>query len=206
MGPAAAHPPAGSVGAAPSRTILVASSAGGLNALLVLLPALPRDFPASVICVQHMHPHQPSFLVQILARRCVLPVEFVEPGSTPLAGHILVAPPGRHVMVGADGRLELGDAPPVNHVRPSADLLFSSAAAVMGKGTVAVVLTGTGHDGAAGAAAVCEAGGTVVVQSPADCEFPGMVEATMELVEPDLVLPIAQIAPALERMAAEAAA
>jgi chemotaxis response regulator CheB len=69
---------------------------------------------------------------------------------------------------------------------------------------VAVVLSGTGHDGAAGAAAVREAGGTVMVQSPGTCEFPGMVEATMRLVEPDTTVPIRGMAAEFTRLAAEA--
>jgi two-component system chemotaxis response regulator CheB len=188
----------------PSRTFVVASSAGGLNALLTLLPPLPADFPAPVICVQHMHPHQPSLMVDILARRCALRIAFAADGTLPEAGLLLVAPPDRHTVIAEDGHTRLWDGPPVNHVRPSADLLFSSAAAVMGAGTVAVVLSGTGHDGAAGAAAVREAGGTVLVQAPQSCDFPGMVDSTMRLVEPDEVLPIAEMAAAFMRIAAEA--
>lgn len=181
----------------------MASSAGGLAALLGVLPLLPADFPAPVICVQHVNPHQPSYLADILARRCELEVGVVAPRREPRAGLVLLAPLDRHVIVQPDGRFDLGDGPPVNHVRPSADLLFSSAAAVFGDHTVALVLSGTGHDGAAGAVAVKKRGGLVMVQSPETCEFPGMVEATMRLVEPDAVLPLGQIALALERVAAE---
>jgi len=190
----------------PRRTVVVASSAGGLNALLAVLPALPASFPSPIICVQHVSPHQPSFLAQILERRCAMSVAVAAPGQTPRPGVVLIAPPDHHVILQADGRVDLWDGPPVNHVRPSADLLFSSAAEVFGDRAVAVVLSGTGHDGAAGAAAVHERGGTVLVQSPGTCEFPGMVEATMRLVEPDGVLPLAEVAPALQRLAGEVAA
>lgn len=187
-----------------SRMFVVASSAGGLSALLVLLPALPADFPAPVICVQHMHPHQPSLLVDILARRSAMRVAFAAEGMRPEDGLVLIAPPDRHTVIEEDGTVRLWDGPPVNHVRPSADLLFSSAAAVTAERTVAVVLSGTGHDGAAGAAAVREAGGAVLVQSPANCEFPGMPEATMRLVEPDAVLAVSEMAEAFQRLATEA--
>lgn len=187
----------------PHRTVVVASSAGGLAALLAVLPLLPATFPASMICVQHLNPHQPSYLADILGRRCAMPVAVVEPGCRPRPGLVLLAPPDRHSIIEDDGRMSLWDGPPVNHVRPSADLLFSSAAAVLGEMTIAMVLSGTGHDGAAGAAAVKERGGTVVVQSPGTCEFPGMVEATMRLVGPDLVLPLGQLAGALEKLAEE---
>jgi len=188
------------------RAFVVASSAGGLNALLVLLPSLPAGFPAPVVCVQHMHPHQPSLLADILARRCAVPVRFAAEGQVLEPGVVLVAPPDRHTVIDEGARIRLWDGPLVNHVRPSADLLFSSAAAVLGPRTVAVVLSGTGHDGAAGAAAVREAGGTVVVQAPPNCEFPGMVESTMRLVEPDAMLPVGEIGAAFQRLAAEAVA
>lgn len=187
----------------PHKTVVVGSSAGGLQALLAILPLLPADFPAPIICVQHITPHQPSYLVDILGRRCAMHVAVVEPRLLPLPGNVLLAPPGRHVIVEEDGRLNLWDGPPVNHVRPSADLLFSSAAAILGDRTVALVLSGTGHDGAAGAAAVRERGGIVLVQSPPTCEFPGMVESTMRLVEPDEVLPLGRLADALQRLTAE---
>ena len=184
---------------------MVASSAGGLNALLTILPSLPDTFAAPVVCVQHMSPHQPSLLAQILGRRCALPVRVVEPGSVPTPGTVLLAPPDHHVIVQPDGRLDLWDGPPVNHVRPSADLLFSSAAEVIGERTVAVVLSGTGHDGAAGAAAVRVRGGIVLVQSPGTCEFPGMVEAAMRLVQPDAVVPLDGLAAALKGLVGEVA-
>jgi two-component system chemotaxis response regulator CheB len=183
--------------------VVVGSSAGGLVALLAILPLLPATFPAPVLCVQHVNPRQPSYLADILGRRSVLKVAVVEQGSWPQPGVVLLAPPDRHAIVEADGSLSLWDGPPVNHVRPSADLLFSSAAAVLGDRTVALVLSGTGHDGAAGSAAVKERGGVVMVQSPGTCDFPGMVEATMRLVEPDAVLPLDELAGALERLAAE---
>lgn len=190
----------------PCRTVVVASSAGGLNALLVILPALPATFPSPIICVQHMSPTKPSFLAQILERRCAMGVAVAARGQQPRAGVVLIAPPDHHVVLQADGHIDLWDGPPVNHVRPSADLLFSSAAEVLGDRTVALVLSGTGHDGAAGAAAVRQRDGTVLVQSPGTCAFPGMVESTMRVVEPDAVLPLAEIAPALQQLADEAAA
>ena len=185
------------------RTVVVASSAGGLTALLGILPLLPADFPAAVICVQHLSPHRPSYLADILGRHCAMPVAAVAPGTRLVPGNVLLAPPDRHVVIEADRRLNLRDGLPVNHVRPSADPLFSSAAAILGARTVAMVLSGTGRDGAAGAAAVKERGGTVLVQSPETCKFPGMVESTMRLVTPDEVLPLGRLAEALERFTAE---
>jgi two-component system, chemotaxis family, protein-glutamate methylesterase/glutaminase len=188
------------------RTVVVASSAGGLAALLVVLPELPADFPAPVICVQHLAPRHPSYLAEILSRRCALEIRVVEGRCRPAAGTVLLAPPDHHVRVEPDGWVGLSEESKVNYVRPSADLLFESAAEVLGARTIAVVLTGSGHDGAAGALAVQQAGGTVVVQSPESCEFAAMVESTMELLKPDLVVPLPQLAQALQQLVEEVAA
>jgi two-component system, chemotaxis family, protein-glutamate methylesterase/glutaminase len=188
------------------RLVVVASSAGGVPALLAVLPRLPTTFAAPVVCVQHVSPHLPTLLVEILERRCILRVAFVEQGSLPAAGTVLVAPPDRHAVIESDGRMSLWDGPRVNHVRPSADLLFSSAAEVAGAEVIAVVLSGTGHDGAAGAAAVQQRGGVVMVQSPESCEFPGMVDATTRLLEPDVVAPLDELAAALIRVVGQVAA
>ena len=188
------------------RTVVAASSAGGLAALLVVLPDLPVDFPAPVICVQHLAPHQPSYLAEILSRRCALQVRVGEGRCRPLAGTVLLAPPDHHVRVEPDGCVGLTEGSRVNFVRPSADLLFESAAEVLGARTIAVVLSGTGHDGAAGALAVQRAGGTVVVQSPESCEFAAMVESTMQLLTPDLTVPLPELARALQHLAEEVTA
>lgn len=184
------------------RIVMVASSAGGLAALLVILPDLPASFPAPVICVQHLAPHLPSYMAEILRRRCALEVGVADRPCRPIPGTVLVAPPDHHVVIEADGRLAPWDGPVVNHVRPSADVLFTSAAEVLGAAAIAVVLSGTGHDGAAGAASVHEAGGTVVVQSPSTCEFPAMVESTMALFCPDRVVPLHELAATLEEVVA----
>jgi two-component system chemotaxis response regulator CheB len=186
--------------------VVIASSAGGLAALLVVLPDLPATFPAPVICVQHLSPHQPSYLADILQRRCEVDVRVVERRAAPRAGTVLLAPPDRHLLVEPDGRVGLWNGPQVNFVRPSADLLFSSAAEVLGARTVGVVLSGTGHDGAAGALAIKRADGLVLVQSPETCEFPAMVEATMRVLTPDMVVPLPGLASALQEAVAEVAA
>ena len=103
-------------------------------------------------------------------------------------------------MVDPQGRLSLSHRPPVNFVRPAADLLFESIAASFGERAIAVVLTGTGHDGARGAQVVKQAGGTVIVQDEATSEFFGMPGAAIHAGHVDLILPLAQIAPALEKL------
>src|SRR5690348_11790861 len=129
--------------------VVVGSSAGGVSALSVLVSTLNKNFPAPVVLAQHLDPQRPSHLASILERRSNLPIVTVsEKSPTPLEnGKIYVVPANRHVRI-SDGHVHLeadqGDRP-----RPSVDLLLSSAAQAYGEHLVAVILTGSGSDGAA---------------------------------------------------------
>jgi two-component system chemotaxis response regulator CheB len=177
--------------------VVVAASAGGVQALTKLVSDLPEDFGLAVVVVQHVDPRHRSLLVEILARRSRLPVEQVDEGTAMVPGTIYIAPPGFHVLVNADGTLSLSHAELVNFVRPSADLLFESAAASYTDRVIAVVLTGTGEDGADGALAVHKMGGTVLAQDEGSSEFFGMPRAAIATGAVDFVLPLEEIAAAL---------
>ena len=193
--PPEAEPPVASQ--APGRVVAIAASAGGLAALTHVLAALPADFPAPIVVLQHMRAGQKSFMAEILDRRVPLPVEPARHGERIAAGRIYVAPPGRHLLVGADGVLALSDTERVRFVRPAADVLFSSLAKSLGPRAVAVVLTGTGKDGADGVREIHRRGGTVIVQDEASSEFFGMPDASIRTGMVDRVLPLDEIAPAL---------
>jgi two-component system chemotaxis response regulator CheB len=118
---------------------------------------------------------------------------------------VYLAPPDRHLLIKRKGSLTLTDSELVNFVRPSADLLFESVAAAYGDRAIAVVLTGTGRDGALGVTAIKQRGGTVVVQDEDSSEFFGMPSAAIKTGVVDFVLPLDEIAPALvSLLAAEA--
>ena len=112
-------------------------------------------------------------------------------------------PPGgvrrqnRHLLVNPDGTLSLSQSELVHFLRPSADLLFESLAASYKERAIAVVLTGTGSDGAMGVQAIKKMGGTVIVQDQATAEFPGMPSAAIQTRGVDFILPLGEIAPAL---------
>ena len=154
--------------------VVVGSSAGGIEALSVLVGSLPADFPAPIVLAQHLDPNRPSNLDSILRRRTSLPVELVESSSKLERGKIYVVPANRQVSI-LDGHVEVQeDAQKRARPRPSVDLLLSSAALVYGDRLVAVILTGSGSDGAAGAVDVKNAGGTVIVQNPQTARYPSM--------------------------------
>lgn len=190
-GPRAGH------GDSPFDIVAVASSAGGVVALDTMLPALPADFPAAVVVVQHLDPRHRSLMAEILRRHAMLPVVQGEQGQRVEGGTVYIAPPNRHLLVGADGVLSLSDAEPVHFVRPSADLLFELVAASYNDRAIAVVLTGCGQDGAMGVRAIKKRGGTVIVQDEKSSEFSGMPQAAIRTGQSDFVLPLLEIAPAL---------
>ncbi|MGQ4385064.1 chemotaxis protein CheB [Streptomyces sp. SAS_270] len=173
--------------------VAIASSAGGIHALIEVLGALDADFPVPVLVVQHLDPRHRTVIAEILARRTPLDVKLAEAGERAAPGTIYIAPPNRHLLVSADGVLALSDSELVHFVRPSADLLFESLAGAFGARAIACVLTGSGSDGAMGVDAVKSRGGTVIVQDPASAEFRGMPEAAVGTRAVDFVLPLEEI-------------
>ncbi len=184
----------------PARVVALAGSAGGLAAMLEVIAALPAHFPVPLLVVQHLNPRARSFMPEILARHAKLAVKQAEDGEPLRPGTVYVAPPDQHLLVSAEGVVELTHTGLVRHVRPAADPLFCSLAASFGKGAVAVVLSGSGKDGADGAQAIARSGGTVIAQAGA--RFPGMPDATIRSGGAVRVLPLPEIAGALCELAA----
>jgi two-component system, chemotaxis family, CheB/CheR fusion protein len=177
-----------------SDLVVVGSSAGGIEALSVLVSTLPAGFPAPLVLAQHLDPNRPSQLGSILERRSALPIVIVS-AHTPLApGTIYVVPANRHVRI-SDGHVEL-EADRGERPRPSVDLLLSSASKVYGERLIAVILTGSGSDGAAGALDVKNAGGTVIIQNPQTAHYPSMPMA-LPPTSVDHIAELEQIGPLL---------
>lgn len=183
------------------RVIALAASAGGLQALSHVMEALPPTIRAAILIVQHLDPHKPSHLATILARRSGMPVKQAADHDHVLQGCAYVAPPDAHLTVKPDGELLLSNRPPVHYVRPSADQLFESMAESFGPRAIAVVLTGMGLDGASGAQAIRQRGGTVIVQDKATSAFFGMPGAVIASGEVDRILPLKEIPPVLAKLA-----
>jgi two-component system chemotaxis response regulator CheB len=177
--------------------VAIAASAGGLNAINVVLSNLPASFPAAIVVVQHLDPRHRSLMAEILSRNTSLAVKQAIDGEMMLPGKVYIAPPDRHLLVNADGTLALSQSELVHFVRPSADLLFESVAASHKERSIAVVLTGTGSDGSMGVQAIKKMGGTVICQDVANAEFNGMPLAAMQTKCVDFSLPLDDIAAAL---------
>jgi two-component system CheB/CheR fusion protein len=169
-----------------SQLVVIGSSAGGIDALSTLVGTLPTDFPAPLVLAQHLDPARPSHLTEILSRRSALPVREVT-DQVPLQNGVIFVVPANHDVAITDHAIGLRVHD--TRVAPSVDLLLTSAAEVFGENLIAVILTGAGSDGAAGARAVKQAGGMVVVQNPQTAQFPGMPGA----IAPPLVDVVAEI-------------
>lgn len=197
-----AQAPAARPRTAPVRAVVVGSSTGGPAALAAVVGRLTAPPPVPVAVVQHM----PALFTRQLAERLdrlgpAVVTEAVD-GEPLLAGHVYIAPGGRHLTLRAAGgglRAHLGDAPPVNYCRPSVDVLFRSGVEAVGGDLLAVVLTGMGADGAAGAAQLADAGGTVLVQDEPTSVVWGMPGAVAGAGYAHKVLPLPEIAATMER-------
>ncbi len=188
--------------AKPLCVVGIAASAGGIAAIRRILQQLPPAFPAAVIVVQHLAPGFASHLAEVLQPKVALFVQQVREGDPLAPGHVFVAPPDWHVVVNPELALHLSGEARVHFVRPAADVLFQSMSEVAGNRAVAVVLSGSGTDGAEGIRAVKAAGGTIIVQNPEEAEYRSMPAAAVATDCADYVLPLDGIAPRLVHLMA----
>lgn len=189
---------------APYRAVLIGSSTGGPEALAKVLPHL-CDLPLPVLIVQHMPPHFTHLLADRLANICSSRVQEAEDHAILQGGDIVIAPGDRHLRLQHHGsesndlHVEIGSDPAVRFCRPSVDVLFESAAAQLGERTLAVILTGMGSDGTAGAMQLKRAGATVYAQDQQSSVVWGMPGSVVRAGAADRVLPLSAIGPAINR-------
>jgi two-component system, chemotaxis family, protein-glutamate methylesterase/glutaminase len=174
--------------------IAIGASAGGVEALGLLLPALPASLRVPVFIVLHLPRDRPSQLVDIFAPKCARPVwepvdkQPVEPGA------VYFAPPDYHMLVDAGPQIALSADGLVCFSRPSIDVLFGSAADFYGDRLLGILLTGANEDGTEGVADVHRAGGVTVVQRPEDAYASFMIVSALKRTAADCVLSLAEIA------------
>jgi len=185
------------------EAVVIGGSAGGIEALEVLLPILPADLRASFFIVQHLPRDRPSLLVEIFKHRCALPVREAEDKEQAARGTVYFAPPDYHLLIETGGYLALSADEPVHYSRPSIDVLFESAADVYRERLLGLILSGANEDGAAGLEAVHRAGGITAVQQPDEARMPQMVLSALQRGIADFVLPIEQIADLLHGVTSE---
>ena len=180
--------------------VVIGASAGGLEALKQLVYAIPEDFPGSIFVVLHTAAHSPSMLDSILDQAGKLKAFFPDDGTKIAQGNIYVAEPDRHLLI-EDSQVRTVRGPKENRFRPAIDPLFRSAAWAYGPRVVGVVLTGMLDDGAEGLWAIKTTGGVTIVQDPSEAMFADMPMNALKNFEVDYVLPLADIAPRLVKLA-----
>lgn len=174
--------------------VAIGASMGGLRALGQLLSKLPSALPIPILVVQHRPPGYVNYAPELLRRHTDLRVREASQGEQIEPGTVYLAPAGYHLELASTRHLLLSSGPKRNHCRPSVDSLFESAARHCGPRALAVVLTGTGSDGAQGVRAVKRAGGKVLVQNRVGCEAFEMPGAAIATGCVDYVLPLEKIA------------
>lgn len=178
------------------RAVVIGASLGGLAACQQLLSTLRVPKVAHLALAQHRHFRSGNLLCPLLQSHTSLPVVEAEDKMPALPGHLYVAPTDYHLLLEND-YLALSKDPPVSFARPSIDVLFESAADVYGPSVLAVALTGSNHDGGAGAAYVKRAGGLVFVQDPHTAERDEAPKAVLEVVRPDAILGLKELGEAI---------
>jgi two-component system chemotaxis response regulator CheB len=175
------------------EAVVIGASAGGVGALLRLLPGLPADYGRAVVAVLHIPDGRQSQLAQVFQQRMRLPVHEAQDKEAVSSGTLYFAGSGYHLSVEQDRSFSLSCEAPLHFARPAIDYLMESAADVYGPALVGILLTGANHDGAAGMAAIGAAGGLTVVQSPQEAEVPTMPLEAIRLRTPDLILSLDEI-------------
>lgn len=188
----------------PRDIIVVGTSAGGIEALRLLVAGLPEDLAASVFVVLHTSADSPGLLADILGRAGDLPAHNATDGERIRPGRLYVAPPDRHLLI-EPGVVRVTRGPRENRFRPAIDPLFRSAAQVYGPRVIGVILTGYLDDGTAGLWTIKRLGGTAVVQDPADALVDSMPLSALSHVKVDYCVPLSEMAELLARLTSEAA-
>lgn len=180
--------------------VVIGASAGGIEALLVILPSLSARLTVPVFVVVHLPRDGRSLLVTLFGARCAAPVAEVEDKMPVVPGTIYFAPSDYHLLIDTGPSLSLSADDPVNWSRPSIDVLFESAVDIYGSRLAGVILTGANEDGATGLEAVHRAGGIAIVQNPDRAVVSIMPAAALERVAADYLLPLDGIAALLQTL------
>jgi two-component system chemotaxis response regulator CheB len=181
--------------------VVLGISTGGPQALRRLIPQLPANFPVPLALVLHMPVGYTALYAQKLAEISQIEVREAQEGDPLLAGTVLVAPAGKHMLFRKAGNghvlTQLSIEPTVLPHRPAADILFQSAAEVYGRRVLGVVMTGMGNDGRQGAAWIKAQGGTILTEAEESCVIYGMPRSVVEAGLSDCAVPLGQMAQAI---------
>ena len=175
------------------EAVVIGGSAGGVDALVALLPAIPASYTLPVFCILHMPGDRESRLAELFDERLPVRVKEAADKEEIVPGTVYFAGPGYHLSIERDRTFSISCEPPVHFARPAIDVLMESGADAYGPGLAGILLTGANHDGADGMARIRARGGFTVVQEPADAQVPTMPVSAIHRCKPNLILPLARI-------------
>lgn len=176
------------------EAVVIGASAGGIEALDILLSALPETFSLPIIIVLHIPGGMPSLLTNIFESKVKLKVKEAVEKEYIEGGTIYFSPPGYHLLIEKDKTFSLSNEEPVRYSRPSIDILFESAADAYGDKLAGILLTGANEDGALGLKKIKESGGLTIVQNPTSAKIAIMPTAGMPYASPECVMSLQEIA------------
>lgn len=185
------------------QLLVVGGSAGSLDAILRLLPALQTETHLAIVLVLHRRSGE-SVLAELLGDKTAMPVKEAEDKENIVAGTVYLAPADYHLLVETDRTFSLDYSEKVNYSRPSIDVTFETAAEAYGAACLALLLSGANHDGTAGLKKIKEAGGYVMVQDPAEALVAYMPQQAIDHVPVDIITPVANIPLIVQGLAAGA--
>lgn len=183
-----------------SGVVLIGGSAGSLNGVLTLLTELNDALNIAVIIVLHRKPNSENLLVNLLATRTQWTVKEVEEKDELLPKHVYIAPADYHLLIEKNGSFSLDASEKIHFSRPSIDVTFESAAEVLGRSVVGILLSGANTDGTEGMRKIKECGGFCIVQEPGSAEVSIMPRQALNEVVIDKVLPTGQMADFINEM------
>jgi two-component system chemotaxis response regulator CheB len=174
------------------KMLVIGLSAGGMPLVKQLLAALPKDYPLAIAIVAHLPQGYESNLAHILNAVSDLPVTMARDKQAIITGYVYIAPPDYHLLIEQNTpcSFALSEDEPVKSVRPSIDVLFSSAAEAFESSLIAVILSGANSDGADGMVVVKQLGGLCMVLNPDETEFNIMPNAVINRVAVDYIASI----------------
>lgn len=175
------------------EAVVIGASAGGVDALVELLPALPPGFGPATVCILHVPADRDSRLAELFAARLSLPVREAVDKAPVEGGTVYFAGARYHLSIERDRVFSISCEPPVHYARPAIDVLLESAADAYGAALAGILLTGANLDGAEGMRRIKQRGGLTVVQDPNEAQVATMPQGAIRLCRPHLVLPLAAI-------------
>lgn len=182
------------------EAVVIGASAGGLNAIQVILSLLSDKFRLPLIIVQHQHPESKELLVKVLQGIGKIPIKEAIDKDKIIQRFIYIAPADYHLMIEQDKTFSLSMSEPVNYARPSIDVLFESAAEIYRTKLIGIILTGANYDGSKGLKKIKEFGGLAIVQDPKNAEVDSMPKAAIREVKANYIINLEEIAALLNEI------